>query len=92
MHFPLLAGGRRGDQLPEHLHRGAGGHCGDVLIAGNAGVRDDLQVAEASAVVEFEKREGLRVAAGAHPAGDLQILQRLLPPQDMLDERTHGHR
>jgi hypothetical protein len=58
----------RGDELAVHLDRGAGVGPGDVGVVGQGGVDDDLQPLEAGAVVEFDEREGLGIAAGADPA------------------------
>ena len=60
------------------------------LVAGNAGVGDDLEIAEAGAVVEFEKRERLRIPAGADPAGDVKIIGGFLAAQDVLDQGSHA--
>ena len=85
LHFPALAGGGRGDEFAAHLHRGAGAHLGDRLIAGNGGIGDDLEVAQAGAVVEFDKGKRLGIAAGADPPGHLELLTGFFALQDMLD-------
>ena len=51
--------------------RGGDVLVGDFVIVGKGlAVHDDLQVAEATAVVERDEAEVLHVADGAHPAGD----------------------
>ena len=56
----------------------------DVLgHIGHFGADDDLQVRQAAAVVEFDKRKALlRVATRAHPARDFQRLPGLSTLED----------
>ena len=62
------------------------------LIAGNVGTHHDLQIGEATPVVEFDEREPLLgIAARADPAGDFQRLARLARFQNVGDARDiHG--
>ena len=62
-----------------------------VLVAGDAGIGDDLEVAEAGAVVEFEKGKRLGVPAGADPAGDYAGRRRVRSrAENVLDQDAHG--
>ena len=66
----LLGLGREHD-LADDDERRADVLGGDLLIVGeNVRVHDDLQVAEAGAVVELDEAEGLEVADGLGPAAD----------------------
>ena len=49
------------------------------FVVGQRRLGDDLEVAEAGAVVEFQEAEaGLRVAAGADPAGERHLLAEMV--------------
>ena len=66
-------------ELAGHVEAGAGRHLFDVrLIAGHVGADHDLQVGEATAVVQLDEREPLLgIATSADPAGDFQRLAGL---------------
>ena len=69
-----------------HLDGSPGVDFGHGLVAGDPGVGDDLEIAEAGAVVEFEEGECLGIPAGADPAGHVQVIGGLGATQNVLDE------
>ena len=85
-----MTGGGGRHEFAVHFHRGAGAHLGDGLVAWDGGVGDDLEVAEAGAVIEFDKGKRLGVAAGADPTGHVEIVTGFAALQDMLEESAHG--
>ena len=67
-YFPVLSLALRGDQRSSHRYGSAryqSLHCGIVrqTVAGN-----DLQIPQAGAIVEFDKRKILGVTTRSHPA------------------------
>ena len=62
------------------------------VVSGNVGADDDLQVGQATAVVQLDERKTLlRIAARAHPAGDFERLPRL-PALEDFDDSGQSHR
>ncbi|HPM93131.1 MAG TPA: hypothetical protein PKZ74_10000 [Bacteroidales bacterium] len=90
LHFPSLTCGGRGDQFPAHLDGCAGAHLRDVFISGNLRVRDDLEISQTGAVVEFDERKRLGIPPRPDPAGDVEIVRGFRAFQDVFDERPHA--
>jgi len=86
--LPLLALALGLDEFAADLDGGAGVGAGNLSIAGEGGVDDDLQALETGAVVEFDERERLRIAARADPALQEDRVGGLRGVEGVLDERA----
>jgi len=75
-YLPLLSFALRSHQLAAYYYRGAGGEPLDRSVIRQAVPRDDLQTAKRRAVVQFDKREILRIPPGTNPPLDLNPRQR----------------
>ena len=69
--FPFLSFALRGDKRAAHPDRSAGGQLLNVGIIRERIPRDDLEIAQRRAVVQFDERKILRITPGPHPALDL---------------------
>ena len=74
-HLGGLSLGRRGADFAADADAAADAEMEDlVLVVGQLAVGDDLNVAEAGAVIDFEEAEAPLVAAGADPSLELDVL------------------
>jgi hypothetical protein len=75
--FPFLAGRGRSDEIAVNDDRSASRQVGDVFRSDCSTIDDYLQIGKAGTVVNFDKGEPFRVAAGADPAFDrYRVLRR----------------
>ncbi len=85
--FPLLAGGRGGNQLAGHRQAGAGAGFRDLFEIRQPRLQDDLERGEAGAVVKGDKGDFLASPDGTGPALDGHLRQRAGRGQN----RPDGH-
>lgn len=71
LHFPRLSLALGRNQRALDCDRRTRCKLRQLLEGGTGRVDDHLKVFQAGAIVEFEKRKGLRIATGSHPAHDL---------------------
>lgn len=90
VYFPLLSFAWGFDEFAGDANRGTGGHFRNVIIAGNAGISDALDIGEAGAVVHFQKGKLLGVTAGSNPAFDSNGVLWAVASQRILNKRSHG--
>src|SRR5436190_24028363 len=75
--FPRLSFSLRRNEIASHHNRRSRLQTLDVRIILQPAFRDDLKTAQTRSVVQLDERKILRVAAGAHPALDLDARNRL---------------
>src|SRR5438128_4270147 len=74
--FPALALALGSDERAAYYYRGAGGEALHGRVIGQRVPGDDLKIAQAGAVVQFNERKILRITPGPHPALDLDGVDR----------------
>ena len=90
MDFPFLTFARGFHQLTRDANGGAGGHFGDVVVAGDAGIGNTLDVGQAGAVIHFQEGKLFGVTAGADPAFDGNGVFSCLATEGVFNERSHA--
>src|ERR1051325_12034276 len=83
--FPFLPCCGRSYEFALYCCRCPGGELADVIKSGCALLCDNLQIGEARAIIEFEKRKTFGITAGSDPALDLEVVHGIGCSKDMLN-------
>ena len=74
--FPFLSFSLRRHQRASHSQGRAGSESLDCGVIGQVAFRDDLQIAQRRAVVQFDERKIFRITPCTHPPLDLNRIDR----------------